>query len=181
MSAIRTSKKLTGTICILCILIACLCVTTFALVWSIVSVENNVFKTGYVRVNLNNGDPVIDDDELLFEPGTIVIKEFFIENTGTTDVWYKLYFDNVKGGLADVLEITILNGEEILYQDTAYKLNEDKSAATDIALAVGEKRTLTARFHLPIGFHNEVQGTYLAFDLCATAVQTQNNPEKVFD
>jgi hypothetical protein len=150
-------------------------------VWSIVSIENNVFKTGYVRVNLNNGDPVIDDDELLFEPGTIVIKEFFIENTGTTESWYKLYFDNVKGGLADVLEITILNGEEVLYQDTAYKLSKDKTVSTDIALAVGEKRTLTARFHLPIGFHNEVQGTYLSFDLCASAVQSRNNPERVFD
>ena len=42
----KTAKKLTGSIIAVIVLAICLCITTFALVWATVSVENNLFHTG---------------------------------------------------------------------------------------------------------------------------------------
>ena len=44
-----TAKRLTGGIAAVVILAVCLTVTTFALVYAAVSVENNIFRTGQVK------------------------------------------------------------------------------------------------------------------------------------
>lgn len=41
-----TSKKLTASVVTVFVLAICLCITTFALIWATVSVENNLFHTG---------------------------------------------------------------------------------------------------------------------------------------
>lgn len=64
----KTAKKLTGSVITIILLAACLCITTFALVYSTVAVENNLFQTGAVKINLNDGQPVIEEREFLFEP-----------------------------------------------------------------------------------------------------------------
>lgn len=83
-----TSKKLTASVVTVFVLAICLCITTFALIWATVSVENNLFHTGIVKINLNDGKPVIEEHEFLFEPGMTVKKDFFIENQSTWDVYY---------------------------------------------------------------------------------------------
>lgn len=177
----KTVKKLTGSIIAVIMLSLCLCITTFALVWAMVSVDNNLFHTGRVKINLNDGKPVIEEHEFLFEPGMTVKKDFFIENKSTWDVYYKLYLDHVSGGLADVLEITIKDGEKTLYHDTAAHLGRRAVGAADDFLRVNERRKLTVYFHFPEGAGNNVQNLTLTFDLCADAVQTKNNPNKLFE
>lgn len=115
MSESKTAKRLTGGIVAIVVLAICLALTTFALVYTTVAVENNLFHTGEVKLNLNDGHPVIREHEFLFEPGMTVQKTFFIENDSTWDVYYRLYLDNVSGGLADVLTVTILDGDRVLY------------------------------------------------------------------
>ena len=177
----KTAKKLTGSIIAVVVLALCLCITTFALVWATVSVDNNLFHTGTVKVNLNDGKPVIEEHEFLFEPGMTVKKDFFIENQSTWDVYYKLYFNNVEGGLADVLEITVTDGEKTLYQGTAAALNRTDVGAADDILRLNERRELTVYFHFPEEAGNSAQNLTLTFDMCADAVQTKNNPNKLFD
>mgnify|MGYP002597958708 CR=1 FL=1 len=103
----KTTKRLTTSVATIVVLAVCLCVTTFALVYSTVTVENNLFQTGTVKINLNDGRPVIEEHEFLFEPGMTVEKKFFLENQSSWDVYYRLYLDNVEGGLADVLDVAI--------------------------------------------------------------------------
>lgn len=177
----EAEQKLTRGIITAIILAVCLCITTFALVWETVSVENNLFHTGTVKINLNDGKPVIEEHEFLFEPGMTVKKDFFIENQSTWDVYYKLYFDNVNGGLADVLQITVKDGEKTLYQGTAENLKRKAVAAADDVLKIGERRELTVYFHFPKEAGNSAQSQTLTFDICADAVQTKNNPDKLFD
>ena len=93
MPETKTAKKLTGGIITIIILVICLCITTFALVYTSVSVENNRFHTGEVKINLNDGKPVIREHEFRFEPGMTVVKSFFVENDSTWDVYYRLYLD----------------------------------------------------------------------------------------
>lgn len=73
-----TSKKLTASIVTVIVLAICLCITTFALIWATVSVENNLFHTGIVKINLNDGKPVIEEHEFLFEPGMTVKKDYYL-------------------------------------------------------------------------------------------------------
>ena len=177
----KTAKKLTRAIILAVFLAICLCITTYALVMAHISVKENRLQTGSVDINLNDGKPVIEEHEFLFEPGMTVIKDFFIQNESTCEVYYKLYFDKVTGGLANVLEITIQKGDKILYRGTAASLNLTKGAAADDVLGVGERRELTILFHYPEGADNSGQGHELTFDLCAKAVQTRNNEDKEFE
>lgn len=181
MTETKTAKKLTGGIVAIIALAVCLVITTFALVYASVSVENNLFRTGEVKINLNDGEPVIREHEFLFEPGMTVKKDFFIENESTWDVYYRLYLDNVSGGLADVLEITVKDGDKVLYSGTANELTKKNVVAADDTLKIGQKRNLTVYFHFPEEKGNEAQNLDLTFTMCAEATQTKNNPNKLFD
>ena len=181
MTETKTAKKLTGGIVAIIVLAVCLVITTFALVYASVSVENNLFRTGEVKINLNDGEPVIREHEFLFEPGMTVKKDFFIENESTWDVYYRLYFNNVSGGLADVLEITVKDGDKVLYSGTANELTKQRVTAADDTLKIGQKRNLTVYFHFPEEKGNETQNLDLTFTMCAEATQTKNNPNKLFD
>ncbi|MGN0441533.1 MAG: TasA family protein [Acutalibacteraceae bacterium] len=177
----ESTKKLTAGVVTIILLILCLCVTTLAIVYATVSVDNNLFSTGSVKINLNDGKPVIEEHEFLFEPGMTVKKDFFIENNATWDVYYKIYFDNVEGDLADVLEITIKDGDRVLYSGNATKLSRYGVRAADDTLKLKERRDLSVYFHYPESADNSTQNLTLSFDLCADAVQTKNNPNKLFD
>lgn len=180
MSEPTTAKKLTGGIITIIILTVCLCITTFALVYASVSVEDNRFHTGTVKINLNDGNPVIQEHEFLFEPGMTVEKPFFIQNDSSWDVYYRLYLDDVSGGLADVLTVTIKDSDKTLYSGTANELKKKNTAAADDTLKAGQRRSLTVVFHYPENSGNETQNLDLTFTLCAEATQTKNNPNKEF-
>ncbi len=174
-------RKLTVGGIVIAVLTLCLCITTYALVMVSVSVPDNSFKTGSVGVNLNDGKPVIEEHEFLFESGMTVTKEFFIENLSTCDVYYRLYMDEIKGGLATILEITISDGEKTLFHGTAAELSKERVVAADDVLKMDEKRDLTISFHCPEEVGNIAQNRTLSFTLCAEVVQTKNNSDKAFD
>lgn len=176
-----TSKKLTASVVTVIILALCLCITTFALVWATVSVDNNLFHTAMVKINLNDGKPVIEEHEFLFEPGMTVKKDFFIENQSTWDVYYKLYFEDIEGGLADVLEISIRNDDTVLFEGKAKELTKANVGAANDVLKLNERRNLTVYFHFPEEADNRTQNLRLTFSMKADAVQTKNNPNKLFD
>ena len=97
-------------------LLICLCVSSYALFYDSVSVKENIFQTGIIDINLNDGKPVIEEDEFLFEPGMTVQKNFFIENNSNWAVYYRLYLDDIDGGLSDVLEITLSDRVSLRHQ-----------------------------------------------------------------
>lgn len=181
MTERKTRSRLTGGIIAVIVLAVCLVVTTVALAYSIASVRDNTFATGGVRINLNDGEPVIRPDEFLFEPGMTVEKGFFIENESTWDVYYRLYLENVEGGLAEVLDVSIRDGDTVLYSGKAADLTETKAVTADDRLKLHERRELTITFHYPEEAGNSVQTRYLSFNLSADAVQTKNNPRRQFD
>ncbi len=181
MAENKTAKRLTGGIIAIVALAVCLCITTFALVYASVSVENNLFHTGKVKINLNDGKPVIREHEFIFEPGMTVKKDFFIENDSSWDVYYRIYLENVSGGLKDVLEITVKDGDRALYSGTASELTQQNVTAADDTLKIGQKRNLTVYFHFPEDKGNETQNLDLTFTMCTEATQTKNNPNRLFD
>ncbi len=177
----KTAKRLTTSIVVIILLCICLAVTTFALVYSIVSVDNNLFSTGTLQINLNDGKPVISDNEFLFEPGMTVKKNFFVTNESFCEIYYKLYFQNVNGGLADILKVKICDGDKVLFEGTPLKLNRKAVSASEDILTPNEKRDLQIYFYFPQNLGNETQDLYLNFEFAADAVQVKNNINREFD
>lgn len=179
----RINRKLTVGIVSVILLVLCLGITTYALSYASVSVDNNLFRTGTVDINLNDGKQVISKDEFIFEPGILVKKDFFIKNQSTWDVYYRIYFEEVEGGLSDVLEVTIRDEErdETLYKGTPAELVRNNVSTSEEVLKVNEQRDLTIYFYFPKEKGNEAQDQSLSFRICADAVQTKNNPDKLFD
>lgn len=162
----KISQKFTVSVIVIALLVLYLCITTFAVG---VAVGNDVFPAGEVKINLNDGKPVINENEFLFEPGMTVEKEFFLENQSTWDVDYKLYFDNIEGSLADVLDVTVLEGDNVLLAGKISELTRVNVGAADKVLRFNEHKNLTVLFHFPEDAGNSTQNQQLSFTVNADA------------
>lgn len=174
-------NKLLGSTLLTILLVIGLAVTTFAIGLSLVDVPGNTFRTGRIKLNLNDGRPVIQENSFTFEPGATVVKPFFLQNDGTWEVYYKFYFSHVDGDLANVLDVTIQDGDTVLYTGKMSALTRRTAVAADKRLAVGQRREFTVAFHFPADAGNRYQKSDLTFELCADAVQTKNNPFALFE
>ena len=177
----ETGQRVTAGFLVIVLLSCCLCLTTYALYHATVQIDNNYFKTGIVSIDLNGGEPVIEEHEYLFEPGMTVEKPFYIQNKSTCAVYYKIYLSDIEGGLADVLQITVLDGDRELFSAAAREMTRTNVGAADDLLRIGERRDLTIRFYFPKNSTNAAQDQSLRFSLCADAVQEKNNPNREFD
>ena len=176
-----TQKRILKSIWVAIVLMFALTVSTVALWYASVAVEGNVFQTGTVSINLNDGEPVVTKKELLFKPGATLEKEFFIENNSTMDVYYRVYLENATGSAAEVLEVTLKNGDEVLFDGKVAELTREMAEASKNFLHMDETVWLTAVFHMPEEAGNALQKTSLHFDVCVDAVQTKNNPDRLFE
>lgn len=163
----------------LALLLSILSVTAFAVSYLEVSVKMNVFQTGTVEINLNDGNPVTEGEMFTrFEPGMTVAAGFFVENKSTDAVYYKLYFEDVEGTLADVLKVTVTtaDGSKVLYDTDFSSFTRTGAGPAKMELELNEKKELMIWFHFPEEAGNACQEQSLRFVLCADAVQVKNNP-----
>ena len=182
MSAVTQSRRrLFFGIFLAAFLILGLGVTSVALVWQKVAVEENLFQTGNVSINLNDGQPILRKN-MFFEPGMVIKEDFTLSNEDSTcDVYYRLYFTEVKGDLAEVLQVEVFDGDTTIFEGTLADMNGKKSEGADGILREGETRAMTIVFRVPEDCGNVMQGSTILFDLNADAVQTVNNPDGLFE
>ena len=164
------------------VLAICLCITTFALVASTV-VKDNIFETGKIDIELT-GEDGTDNNKIieggyLFEPGMTVVKPAYVTNKGTWAVYCKLYFKEIKGDLADILDVTIKdkNADKVLYTGKLSGFNKGKNVVDTSPIPRETKKEYTVIFHYPEAEGNAGQGKTLEFTMDATAVQTKNNTD----
>lgn len=164
------------------VLAICLCITTFALVASTV-VKDNIFETGKIDIELT-GEDGTDNNKIieggyLFEPGMTVVKPAYVTNKGTWAVYCKLYFKEIKGDLADILDVTIKDkdADKVLYTGKLSGFNKGKNVVDTSPIPVGTKKEYTVIFRYPEAEGNAGQGKTLEFTMDATAVQTKNNTD----
>lgn len=177
-----TSRRWMGSAVVTVLLVLGLVVTTLAIGLSVAERPDNIFSTGKIKLNLNDSKPVITENEYLFEPGMTVDKPFFLKNEGA-DCWYRLYFDKVSGSLSSVLEVTVSDGETVLFTGKMSDLTQSSADWLGILPAVGATgsyRTMTITFRFPEDAGNAAQGGTLQFDLCADGTQVRNNPGQNF-
>lgn len=181
----NTKKRLSIRTLLVVILCLALCVSAFALGYTFLRVEGNVFGSGNVDIALTESDFVIDGnstDTFLFEPGMRAHKIVSIENKSSDPdgVWYKLYFDNIDGDLSDVIQVTVYDGStEVLSGKLAAlgRANIDPMGK----LALNEMREFTVEFYYPDDLGNAGAGSSVTFVIRAEAVQVRNNPTGLFN
>lgn len=171
-----TAPRLAVSIITMILLFLCLLGMTAALFYTTSELKATA-STPTVKINLNDGKPVIDTTDPaeahhFFEPGMTVVKDCFVENTGTLDIYYRVYMSDVTGTLATILEVTVLDGEQELYSGTIGDMTHDAVLAG--SLAIGERRDLKVIFHYPTHATNTSQNTKLTFVLTADAIQQRN-------
>lgn len=181
----NSKKRLSISLTALIALCLGLCVTSFALGYTFLRVEDNFFHTGTVDIELQESNFVIQGSstgDFLFEPGMRVYKTFTIENKSTdpNGVWYKLYFDNIRGNLADIIDVTVYDGNAEVLSGKLSALTRANTNALD-QLAFGQSRTFKVEFHYPESEGNAGQGGTAEFTICAEAVQRKNNPTGLFN
>lgn len=180
-----SKKRLSISVAALVTLCLSLCICSFAIGYTFMTVENNMFNTGVIDIELSDSDFILADgsSEFLFEPGMTVVKTFSIENRSADPdgIYYKLYFKDITGMLAETIDVTILDstGATVLSGKLA-NLTRDKVTMSG-SMGMGQTMNFTAEFHYPTSSGNEGQGTETTFVLCAEAVQAKNNPSKQFN
>ena len=180
MNEQKLKKKLTMMIVTVVLLSLGFTITSFALASSIAQVRNNRFAMSMgVKLTINEGNPVVDVTDMVYEPGGTYKSEFSIANLGTFDVWYRVYFTDVDGVLKDYITVTIKEADgTVLCKGKMSELSSDKVAVS--SLAAGEKKTLTIEFYFSSEAGNSAQEQSVSFNITANATQKQNNPNKDF-
>lgn len=184
-SSNNSNKKIYTRIGVIAVLSLMLAATTYALISSVVTITDNSFQTGRIKIDLNGGKPVFataKGSHLNIEPGQTIKSDFYIENEGSADAWYRLYLQDVTGELSDILIFTISdeNGN-ILYSGKASDIDKSKPFTDDNPLTPGEIRFFTMTVKMPESAGNEYQNEDLSFDITADAVQVRNNEGKEFE
>lgn len=178
---IKSGKKLASAVLVTIALIASFAITTYAYTLTYIGIYDNLFVTGNVRINLNDGEPIIGEDEYLFEPGMTVVKRFFLQNESSFSVYYRIYFEDIQGALADVIEVKLTSGDAVLFEGKLSDMTRENMDAAEDSLRIGEAHWFEIQFHYPEGEGNETQAKDLTFRISAEAVQTKNNPDREFD
>ncbi len=176
-----TRKKVRQKAIIIAVLSLMLAVTTFALIFSFVEVEDNKFVTGKVEIELNGGQPVFDGTEAHIEPGSSLTKEFTVTNTGTADAYFRIYLENTKGMLKDSLHFSLYDGDKLIYEGRADSLNKENPCVSEELLKRGDTRLLKAVVTMNQDSGNIYQASALTFDITIDAVQAKNNDNIEFE
>ena len=173
-------KKLNIMIATVVLLVCGLMVTSMALAHSIVQVSNNRFSMAMgAELAINDGKPVVDVTDMVYEPGGMYKSEFPIANLSSFDVWYRVYFSAVEGVLKDYITVSVKEADgTVLCHGTMDELSADKVAAS--SLAAGERKTLYIEFYFSSEAENNAQGQTVSFNITADATQKKNNPNKDF-
>lgn len=141
-------KKLTGSVVVIIILSVCLTITTFALATSLTISGNLTISMGNIGVRFvddegkETTDPIVEIDALGL--GDTITRDFQIQNTSSAAIYYILYFENVQGEMAKLIDVTITHDDTVLFEGKLADITEEYAkrtvgtVASEIAMQVAE-------------------------------------------
>ena len=181
-SRLKGAARTAGNLVLALVLIGGFTATTIAIAANQVTLGENAFQTGVLKVNLNDGKPVFDQD-ILFEPGMMVQQKFTIANEGSVDAYYRLYFSEIDGDLAKELQVEIKEGKKRIFEGYFEDLmeSEDIIYANTSTLKAEETKEMTILITLPEESKNTMQGKTVSFRLNYDAIQKDGNISKDFE
>lgn len=180
MNEKNLKRRLRITIVVFALLVCSFTTTSFALAIAIAELRDNRFSMDMgVELYINDGEPIVDSANMIYEPGGTYVSEFPITNLGTYDVWYRVFFTDVDGSLSDYITVTVKEPDgTVMCQGTLNDLGKERVAVS--SLAAGEKRVLYIEFYFSSSAGNDAQGQTVSFNITANATQKKNNPDQDF-
>ena len=154
--------------------------TSLALADSVVRVQNNRFQmSSGLSIKINDGAPVVDVTDIVYEPGGTYRSEFPISNKSNFAIWYKIYFTDVQGELNDYITVTVKEADgKVLCKGKMSELGSNKASVG--TLDANEEKTIYIEFYFLPDSGNSAQGKSVSFNIAATSTQKENNPNKDF-
>lgn len=154
--------------------------TSYVLASSIIKIHNNYFVMNKgLKLELSNGEAVIDMSDVVFEPGGNYKSDFSITNLSDFDVWYRISFINVSGELKDYVTVKVKEENGIVLCDGLISKLTKGDVSTG-SLSAGEEKKLMIEFYFLKNVGNNYQGKTVIFNIKADATQKQNNSVKDF-
>lgn len=172
--------RIVGPMAIVAVLLIVWSAATLVLAQHQVTVGENAFTNGVLKINLNDGKPVFDE-EILFEPGMLIRRNFTISNEGNIDVIYRLWMSEIEGTLAEDLQVEIKDGKKMIFSGILEDFMEEKTVGSNAVLLANETKELTIEIFLPEDSGNDMQGTAVSFRLNYDATQKEGNPNKDYE
>lgn len=157
-----------------------LCVVTLTLFCFAICCNDKLFGRAN-KVNINDGVAVFEEDEIRLEPGKSVSRVFFIENESRRKVYYRLYFENVTGQLAELAIVSLYSGDKLLYQGRALDLKESNAESVDEKLLSQERRYLRIEVSLDENVDNKASSQFVKFDIRIETARTIFNRKRSFN
>lgn len=148
-------------------IIILLTVCLWLLAFSYVYASRNI---GIYKLNLNNGQPVVDVSDGTFAPGMKLSRNFFIENISDEVVDFRLYFTNINGKLKDILLFKIKDGDNIIAEGKMTDFTKRSSTRRMGTLNAHEKKFYLIEFYFPTNVNNDYKKANIEFDLQAIGV-----------
>lgn len=190
-------KRIVAASAVLAVLISAYLVTSLMLAASSLEVRlgNHIFRTEtmdidiYGKLNgersreLRFSDPS-GEDITLVEPGMTLRGDFCVVNDSTFDVYYRLYFSRLEGGLKDILQATILDKETgaVLYGPVALSSMESAdNFPQGKTLASHQSRDMVLELYFPKDAGNEYQNQSLSCEINVDMTQVRNNDGQEYD
>lgn len=173
----------------LVLLIGAFFLTSFYLARSSVEVKlgDNLFATESMDIGVlgtDGGSEItfrnLGEDDYI-EPGMTLVGSFTVVNDSTFDVYYRLRFTDVEGGLADIMQATIrtADGTKLCGPFTVNELT-DKGRFGVKELGEGNRIELQLELYFPKETGNAAQNKTLSCKLTADMTQQRNNPDAIF-
>jgi len=176
-----TKKKIYLNMASIITLFSLLAVITYALFYFTLTIEDNFFETGFVKINFNNGERVFDENDLALAPGDSIKKPMTIKNIGTGSIYYRIFLENVDGNLKDAIVFNIYDEGVLVKTVVTADFTFDNAFVSDVSLDVDEQKDYMVEAVMSSDAGNNYRDNYITFDFIARAVQSKNNPDKEFE
>ena len=170
--------KKTSLIIVITLLLVCMvALVVYAMGFNEATMDVDL-ETGDIEISLNDGKPILGDGEFNIEPNKVIVKDFTVKNIGTADCYYRLYLENVRGDLADVLIFEIYDESSNLLKQSVIKDftsdNAINSQDLGVILVPSQVTEFTINAYLPKEYGNKYQNSEVAFSVVAEAIQSKN-------
>lgn len=133
------------------------------------------FLIGTIDINLNDGRPIINENEILFIPGICYKKDLWVKNDSTYTVQYGFYLSEIKGNFNGLLITLKDNNNIIIYSGKVIEFTKDNISYYYETIDIDQRINLSVTFELPTETGSAYKNTNISFVLNCKAIPFKNN------
>lgn len=138
------------------------------------------FRANNVEISFNDGKSLMEISTIL-SPGETWSKHASIENTGKGSVYYRFYLIDMEGELKDDIQLCVMLNGNVCFEGMATDFNVKNAVVCDEELKKGEKADILVVVFLSDDNSVNDKSANFSFNIKVDAVQSKNNPDKVFN